>query len=137
MLRLAEDTRFGGFWLRTLAFAVDVVLASAAGVVVSNPDWIIGDRVEAVGQAVVLVVFWLYFTIAEASHWQATPGKRLLGLRVVNDDGRRLSLLRANARYWLKIASWLPMFAGFIMIGVTSHKQGLHDKLAGTFVIRP
>ncbi|MFN8637540.1 MAG: RDD family protein [Chloroflexota bacterium] len=49
---------------------------------------------------------WLYFALTEASSQQATPGKRLLGLRVVTREGRRLSYGRSLLRTALKLAPW-------------------------------
>ena len=65
---------------------------------------------------------WPYFTILEASKKQSTLGKRLLGLQVTDVDWERIGFVRANARYWSKVLSWLPLFAGFIMIAFSARK---------------
>ena len=64
----------------------------------------------------------------------ATPGKRILGLKVMRTDGRPISWARAIVRfvgYWV---SALPLFLGFLWILVDARRQGWHDKLAGTIV---
>lgn len=82
-----------------------------------------------------IMVHWLYFTVSESSGWQATFGKRVVGIRVVDEEGRRIGFGRANARYWSKICSYSIFFGGYIMAGFTNKKQGLHDMIAGTLVV--
>ena len=73
-------------------------------------------------------VFFWYFT-------GQTPGKALLGLRVITKDGRRVSPLRGILRYFGYIISTIALFIGFFWILLDDRRQGWHDKLAGTFVI--
>jgi uncharacterized RDD family membrane protein YckC len=79
---------------------------------------------------------WLYFAFLESSVWQATVGKKLLRLKVVGSGGQRISFLRASARYFSKFLSRALLMIGFLMVFFTKKKQGLHDKIASTFVIR-
>jgi uncharacterized RDD family membrane protein YckC len=79
---------------------------------------------------------WLYFAAFESSRWQATPGKKVLGLRVTDLEGKRLSFIRASGRYFGKIISWLLLGLGFVMAGFTEKKQALHDMLASCLVLR-
>ena len=64
-----------------------------------------------------------------------TPGKALLGLRVVTLEGRRLSPLRGLLRILSFIVSGAPLYLGFLWILVDDRRQGWHDKLAGTYVV--
>lgn len=82
------------------------------------------------------MIGWLYFALMESSERGATLGKMALGLRVVTSDGQRLSFLNATGRYFAKIISAIILFIGFIMIGFTDRKRGLHDMIAGTLVIK-
>ena len=82
------------------------------------------------------MINWLYFTLLESSSWQATLGKKALGLYVTDERWQRLSFGRANGRYWSKLISVLVLGIGFLMVGFTERKQGLHDKIAGTLVSR-
>ena len=64
-----------------------------------------------------------------------SPGKALVGLRVVNTSGSWPSFSQSMVRvicYWLSAA---PLFLGFIWALVDNHHQTWHDKLAGTYVI--
>src|SRR5204863_8182892 len=78
-------------------------------------------------QLVVLVVTWLYFALMESSPRGATVGKMALGLRVVDEQGNRISFMRATGRFFAKIVSSIILFIGFLMIAFTDRKRGLHD----------
>ena len=77
-----------------------------------------------------------YYAGLESSRWQATLGKRICRLRVTGLDGGRISLARALGRYFGKFLSALIFCIGFLMVAWTARKQGLHDLLAGTLVVR-
>ncbi|MBE9056055.1 RDD family protein [Sphaerospermopsis sp. LEGE 08334] len=79
---------------------------------------------------------WLYFTWFESSHMQATLGKIIFGLNVKNISQKRLTFGEANVRFWSKSLSGLILLIGFIMAGFTEKRQGLHDKIAKTLVIK-
>jgi uncharacterized RDD family membrane protein YckC len=66
-----------------------------------------------------------------------TPGKMLLRLRVVDaNTGKAISTPKAIGRYLGYYVSAFPLLLGFIWVGIDKKKQGFHDKLAGTVVIR-
>jgi uncharacterized RDD family membrane protein YckC len=79
---------------------------------------------------------WLYAAFYESSHRQATIGKRWMGLRVTDAAGGRISFLRATGRYLAKFPSALPCFLGFVAAIFSSRGLALHDRLAGTRVVR-
>jgi len=83
-----------------------------------------------------LVAGWLYFSLCESSSWQGTVGKKVLGLRVTDMNGHRIGFGKATGRYFGKILSGLILGVGFIMIAFSEQKQGLHDMLAGTLVVK-
>lgn len=89
-----------------------------------------------IGLAFATSVGWLYYVLFETSRFQATPGKLLLNLRVLREDGAQLSFGRATARYFSKILSTAILGLGFILAGLTSKKQALHDSLASSLVVR-
>jgi uncharacterized RDD family membrane protein YckC len=82
------------------------------------------------------VVSWLYSALMERSSKQATLGKMALGIRVTDLDGNRIGFGKATGRYFAKILSALILGIGFLMVAFTQRKQGLHDMLAGTLVMR-
>ena len=132
---------YGGFWIRLVAYIIDAILlsivfgivGSVAGYNIFEPD------MESYGAAVniaSLLIGWLYFALLESSERGATVGKMAMGLRVVTDKGERLSFMKATGRYFAKIISAIILCIGFIMIGFTDRKRGLHDMIASTLVIK-
>ena len=88
--------------------------------------------------ATVAILFWcwLYFALFESSRFQATPGKRAMGIVVTDLAGRRIPLGRASLRYAGKLLSGLILMLGFVMAIFSPRKQALHDRLAATLVLR-
>lgn len=139
-------TPYGGFWLRFVAYIIDAVILNIAGSVIGavfgvgmgmaqlSQDAATGASLGVVG--ISLVINWLYSAVLESSAWQATVGKKALGLVVTDLSGDRISFARATGRYFAKILSSLILLIGFIMAGLTERKQGLHDMLAGTLVYK-
>ena len=96
------------------------------------------------------VLSWAYFALQECSSAQASVGKRVLGIRVANEQGGRLGLLAATIRTWplyLNSLAWagggllgglvtLAVFVACISVAFSSRKQGLHDKMAGAVLAR-
>lgn len=100
------------------------------------PSLALETALGVVGSLIMISVSWLYFAVMESSGLQGTVGKALLGLEVTDDRGHRISFGRATGRYWAKILSGLTLCIGFMMVGFTSRKRGLHDLVAGTLVLR-
>ena len=76
-----------------------------------------------------------YFTLCSILLRGGTPGKRLLRMRVVRLDGRRLSLWNAFGRAGGYSASISTLGAGFLQVLWDPNRQTLHDKIAGTVVV--
>ncbi len=142
--------KFAGFWFRTLALVIDIVLCQVATFILVLPIGfalgasmagtsslsIIAAGGEGLGFVLGTLIQWLWFTIAESSKWQATVGKKMVGLKVTDESGERVGFGKANGRYWSKILSCLILWIGFVMVAFTEKKQGLHDKMAGTLVVK-
>jgi len=120
---------YGGFWIRALAALID-------GLILGVADFFLRPRVGVVYPLIALVGDWLYFSLMESSSSQGTVGKIVCGLRVTDTQGRRISFGRATGRYFAKILSALILFIGYLMVGWTRQKRGLHDFIAGTLVVR-
>ncbi|HEX2951878.1 MAG TPA: RDD family protein [Armatimonadota bacterium] len=83
-----------------------------------------------------LILAWLYHAFMESSPLQGTVGKLAVHLRVIDIRGNRISFARASLRFFAKILSCLLLGTGFLLIPLSDYKQALHDKIAGTRVVR-
>jgi uncharacterized RDD family membrane protein YckC len=122
--------KYGGFWRRFLALVIDGVIFGAIEGVVGR---ILGYEVAG---GMNLILSWLYYSLMESSKTQATLGKMVMGLKVTDMDGDRISLKRATIRYFSKILSAIILMIGFIMAAFNPKKQALHDKIAKTYVVK-
>lgn len=150
----AVQTQFAyaGFWLRLVAYIIDaIILGFIFGAFVVLPlmhgsIYVNGNSFPEImrqmgpqlGRARFISVLgaWLYYALFESSAWQATLGKKALGLEVTDLHGKRISFGRATGRYFGKIISAMILMIGFIMIGFTEKKQGLHDIMARCLVLK-
>ena len=78
----------------------------------------------------------IYYALMESSKYQATVGKIVMGIKVVNKQGQGLDFSKALLRNLSKILSAFILGIGYIMIIFDDRKQGLHDKIADTFVVK-
>lgn len=136
-LVFSKPARYAGFWARLGASFIDWGLLSiyCAAIKFMLP-WNSMPLLSSIVYSIVaLGTILTYFAGLESSEWQATLGKHLLGLKVTDTEGGRISFWRAVMRYFGKYLSALPLEFGFIMIAFTERKQGLHDFLADTVVV--
>jgi len=147
---------YGGFWIRVVAFVVDWVIIR----VVVHPVAAIfglggltlgglGTHHLGHGARLPMLIFgggvlfaltvgasWLYEALMLSSSYQATLGKMIFSMKVTDLSGNHLSFAHATGRHFAKWLSWFVLCIGFIMVGFTARKQGLHDMIAGTLVPR-
>jgi uncharacterized RDD family membrane protein YckC len=137
-----EPIGYGGFWLRVIAYLIDIILLLIVSLIIGGffrlgliaaEAW---DALRFADPMTGLVLSWLYFAFMESSPRGATAGKMAMGLRVVTDQGQPLSFANATGRYFAKYVSWIILGIGFIMVAFTDRKRGLHDMIAGTLVIK-
>ena len=83
------------------------------------------------------IIYWGYFALFEALMQGQTPGKRMVGIRVVKDSGRGIKPGEAMARNFLRIIDWLPALYvfGLISMLVSKEKKCIGDYVAGTVVV--
>jgi uncharacterized RDD family membrane protein YckC len=141
---------FAGFWLRAVAYLIDTIFISLVfGLIASfYPSTFIKfpdtgstsltslPQLTPVAFAITITATWFYYTMFEASVWQATPGKRVMRLYVADLNGQRLTFARAAARNFAKMISSLTFLVGYLVAGFTEKKQALHDILASCLVLR-
>ena len=121
--------------------ALSVLLGSDLGL--DDDGLVQGDASEGmmllVGLGVLGLSFLvplLYFALMESSSMQATLGKKLVGIKVTDARGDRISFWRAVGRYLGKIVSTMTLMIGFLMAAFTKKRQALHDMIASTLVLR-
>jgi len=141
----AASMNYAGFWIRFLALIIDGVIisvvaslfglnhvapvsvgysamySSSASMYLSNPGQMWLSLIYVVG-------FWIWKS--------ATPGKMILGLKIVDAEGKSITWQKAAIRYIGFIISGAVICLGFIWAAFDAKKQGWHDKLAGTFVVK-
>lgn len=140
---------YAGFWLRVGAYLIDgIILAIVQSIIMFTmlgslmsmkpgqvPDSSAMPKLFAV-YGIVTVLQWLYFALMESSSNQGTIGKMAVGIKVINLKGERISFGKATGRFFAKIISALILLIGFLMVAFTEKKQGLHDQIVGTLVIK-
>ena len=157
---------YGGFWIRVVAYFIDtIILLVLLGVLyfaltaVGLIDWttisaladqsamqpgaepdpaLVMELTRQMGifYLCVFLLAWLYDALLTSSPMQATPGKMVFGLRVATADGEPIGFGRATGRFFGKIVSGMIFNVGYLMVAFTSRKQGLHDMIANTVVMR-
>lgn len=140
--RPAAFTGYAGFGQRFVAYIVDAILVGLLSGVIGFVLGMIGGAaglqtamIGIIAQIVGIVIAVAYYAGLESSDKQATLGKQMMGIKVTDLSGRRISFGQGVGRFFGKIVSALILFIGFIMAAFTAKKQGLHDMMAGTLVM--
>ena len=127
---------YAGFWRRVAAALIDGILVAVVSWIVTGIFSAVSDGAEVTAQILVLIAAYGYYAGMESSSYQATVGKIALGIQVTDLSGNRISFLRALGRNLAEILSALILLIGYIMVAFTPKKQGLHDMIAGTLVVK-
>jgi uncharacterized RDD family membrane protein YckC len=129
--------QYGGFWPRLLAQILDLLwLLPLSAVLALIGALVNGGEISDLGElmlnligALVVLLFW--------AERQGTPGKLVLGLRIVDaETGGTPTIGRLVVRYVGYLVSALPLGLGYLWVLWDPRRQGWHDKMAGTLVIR-
>jgi uncharacterized RDD family membrane protein YckC len=146
---------YGGFWLRVVASVLDGVIVGAVtvplGLIFLVPSILKIIHAAQTNQEpsiewfspffvfipLILVGVWLYDALLTSSSWQGTVGKRVLRLKVTDLAGNQISFGRATGRFFAKLLfrMLLTVFV-YLVVAFTERKQGLHDFVAGTLVMK-
>lgn len=123
-----------GFGPRFLAFLIDVI---GVGIVTGILTSILyqGDTTAGGGLQTLLGIFYYCYFWSSYGKGQ-TIGSRALNIRVVKTDGSYLDLVGAFLRYIGLIISCVVFFIGVLWVIFDAQKQGWHDKIAGTYVVK-
>jgi uncharacterized RDD family membrane protein YckC/ribosomal protein L40E len=153
----SQPRRYGGFWVRLLAWLIDGLLLGVLVGIVMTPfsagflqkfmDYFNSSSYSAgtlppwywqylfVYSSITFVAGVLYQTIA-IGKWGKTIGQAALGLKVVKPDGSKVSFARAFGRALAQVLTGTIFALAYIVIAFTPQKRGLHDYIADTIVIK-
>jgi uncharacterized RDD family membrane protein YckC/ribosomal protein L40E len=158
--RASTEFRYAGFWIRLLAYIIDGILLNIiTGIIeivllvaifksdfelwfdIANPNMFYDSMPASfwlfygISILVSYIIQMVYHTIA-IGKWGKTIGKAAIGVKVVRTDGTRVSYWRAFGRYWAYVLNGFTLNIGFLVIAWTSKKQGLHDMICDTIVVK-
>ena len=121
---------------RLIAYLIDtIIIGGVSGLITAIFGAAGNDLVTVLGSLVVVVfVFWYYIYFWTSTG--QTPGKSIMKIKVVATDGSKLTVGKAFLRVIGYAISNLILALGFIWILFDTDKQGWHDKIAGTYVVR-
>jgi len=149
----ALTPKFAGFWIRTVAYMIDgflilVLMAILAGVGIfgytsgttatdtfRSFSYTFSETNLSFLNVAIFVLYLVYFTFFLGTRGQ-TPGKMLCGLKVVRLDGSPVGFGQAAIRTLGYVLNQFTLYIGFLWVAIDPRKQGLHDKIAGTYEIR-
>ena len=137
-----NEQEYAGFWIRTGAAIIDIILMliiilPVLTAIYGKDYWVSESFIQGYWDvffnyllpAIVVILFWGYKS--------ATPGKMITKLSIVDaKTGGKPSTGQFIGRYLGYFVSIIPLFLGIIWVGIDKRKQGWHDKLAGTVVVR-
>lgn len=140
---------FAGFRVRLAAKLIDLAILYAAAVLVERglaalvfdgvvpvpPDWAGVLRMLA-WSAPINTALALAYSVYFVRKHEATPGKRILGLRLVRADGGRVGAWRVIGRHFAEGLSQITFLAGYVMAAFDEEKRTLHDYICDTRVVR-
>ncbi|HEV3095531.1 MAG TPA: RDD family protein [Candidatus Dormibacteraeota bacterium] len=124
-----------GFWIRVVAFIIDSIIVGVVNAIVAA---ILNQSTTGrTGiQTLLGIIYFTYFWSASSPWPGQTVGDKLLSLRVIRTDGSDLSIVQAFVRYVGLFISFIVIFIGVIWVAFDPNKQGWHDKIAGTYVVK-
>ncbi len=136
---------YAGFWIRFGALAIDAFILWIVNFLLWIPLGILiptsSDNPLVLLSFMPLLIIAQYAIPAAYDTWfvgkyGATPGKMACNLKVVVEDGERLTYLRAFGRHFAKLLSSMILAIGFIMAAFDDEKRTLHDRICETRVVR-
>ena len=137
-----SDVEYAGFWVRVGATMIDslLIMVITFPLLISIYGWNYFGSEKMIAGPADFLISWVFPFVAVVWFWmqkQATPGKAALSLRVLDaDSGNNLSIGQSIGRYLGYFVSIIPLGLGLLWVGFDRKKQGWHDKLANTVVVR-
>ena len=117
-----------GFWIRFAALVIDWIILGVVGFILV----LVTDGSSLFVQWLINILYFVLFTGLQGQ----TPGKMAVGIKVVTWQGEVPGVGRASVRFIGEIVSFVVIFLGVIWIAFDRQKQGWHDKMASTYVVK-
>ena len=141
---ILENQEYAGFWVRVGAAIVDTIIIAVITIplliAIYGKEYFEMEPTTIVAGPADFLISWVFPLVAVIWFWmklQATPGKMAISAKVVDaNTGKSLTLGQSLWRYVGYILATIPLGFGLIWVAFDSKKQGWHDKLANTVVIR-
>jgi uncharacterized RDD family membrane protein YckC len=134
---MPAEKKYTGFGTRLVAFIIDTTISKIIITLVSFG--LLYTSLTLFRTFILIFSFSILFDAAYeiflTSRYGGTVGKILVKCRVTDENGNNISIWRSIGRYFAKIISWLALGIGVLMILWDPKRQGLHDKIAGTYVV--
>lgn len=143
--KMKNNFKYAGFWRRVGASVIDLVLLTLIqmGIFMSfglSPNVFDTAQTNAASYGVAQLVFFIVNIAFDVIFWVnfdgATPGKKALGIRIVQENGKPLTYSVALVRWFCYFISLIPFGLGFFWAAFDKKKQAWHDKLVSTIVVR-
>ena len=139
-----QELEYAGFWIRTGAAIIDTILIMVIifPLLMSIYGWEYLDPEQTgfIAGPLDFLISWVLPAIAVIVFWiikQATPGKMAVSAKIVDaTSGNAPSPAQFIGRYFAYFVASLPLGLGILWVAFDRRKQGWHDKLAGTVVVR-
>lgn len=137
-----NEQEYAGFWVRTGAAIIDsiivlLIIVPILTFIYGTEYWLGGSLYSGIWDVLLNYVFPVIAVIAFWVYKSATPGKIAMNLTIVDaKTGGKPSTGQFIGRYFAYYISILPFFLGILWVAIDKRKQGWHDKLAGTVVIK-
>jgi uncharacterized RDD family membrane protein YckC len=138
----SSNVEYAGFWIRVWASIIDTVILGVLiypvlTAIYGTEYW---DSTDFIQGPADFLISWVLPAIAVVWFWvarQATPGKMAVGARIVDaNTGNKPGTTQLIVRYLGYFVSLVPLGLGIFWVGFDARKQGWHDKLARTVVVR-
>ena len=145
-MEIGQPYPYKGFWIRLVAALIDSIVLTIIIIFLAVLSLVVFGTTLGEGAGVgmfflVLILASLatilYKPLMEASEYQGTLGKYVLGLKIVDKNGNKISMSTSFVRtiLWIIGSQLFLLCLGVLMVGFTEYKQGLHDILANTYVV--
>jgi len=137
-----NEVKYAGFWIRTAAGIIDTILMlililPAMTAIYGEAYWNPGVYYFGIWDVIFSYIFPAIVVILFWASKSATPGKMVLKLKIADiNTGQKPSVKQSIIRYLGYYVSSIPLLLGIIWVGIDKRKQGWHDKIAGTVVIK-